>query len=49
MTKQEVLGLVLPIAGFKSPRTAKVGLGQCHMDACGGLVCPITCLGTRGS
>lgn len=47
--KQEVLGIVLPISGWKSPKTASVGPGQCHMDICGSLVCPITCLGTRES
>lgn len=47
--KQEVLRLTLPISGWKSPRAANVGLGQCHVDTCGSLAYPITCLGTRGS
>lgn len=46
--KQEVLRLMLPTSGWKSPRTASVGRGQCHVDTCGSPACPITCLGTGG-
>lgn len=47
--KQEVLRLMLSISGWKSSRKANIGLGHCHVDTCGSLACPITCLGTRGS